>query len=232
MTFPCLATAIDSQGKSNLCLNCSHVLGSVHLTTLAPLGAGLVRETSQTWSSFRLKAVWSGLPVHVGLWWFHFGCPFIAFFGWGAVNTLRAEEDGKPGLWLVFKQQLFTWGVSVLTGSSWAWTAWCQLLCLKEASVSCSATETLYLFSSHFNAVDDLWFHAEKHTECLHSHVCEEVCFPFVTRVHHLGDCLDDYLLTMRYWLWSGIASLYLPYGHNHEVFSQFFLIPQYLAKC
>lgn len=95
-----------------------------------------------------------------------------------------------------------------------------------------SYTETLFLFSSHFNAVDDLWFHAEKHTECLHSHVYEEVCFPFVTRIHHLGVCLDDYLLTMRYWLWSGIASLYLCYGHNHEVFHNFFLIPQYLAKC
>lgn len=46
------------------------------------------------------------------------------------------------------------------------------------------------------------------HIGCLHSHVHEEVCLPFVTGVHYLGVCLDDYLrLTMRYGLWSGIAS-------------------------
>lgn len=42
---------------------------------------------------------------------------------------------------------------------------------------------------------------------------------PFVSGAHHLGVCLDDYLhLTVRYWLWFGIASLYLCCGHNHEV--------------
>lgn len=60
-----------------------------------------------------------------------------------------------------------------------------------------------------------------KHTERLRSHVRKEVCLLFVTGVHHLGVCLDDYLhLTIRYWLWSGLASLYLCCGHNHEVFT------------
>ncbi|OPJ72024.1 hypothetical protein AV530_009344 [Patagioenas fasciata monilis] len=100
-----------------------------------------------------------------------------------------------------FIKEAISVGIDIIKGLS---KQYCQEPFFpRECNAAMNTTTSQHGIMLHQRAIILRTRKTVKHTGCLHSHVPDETCLPFVTRARHLGVCLDDDLrLTMRHRFW------------------------------